>query len=169
MPGSSKTPRYDNPIAPGIPPEVYPYEKAKLAGVISCAIFYGTSADTTTYPYSPHIRSICYSGFVIILFFQCMGALFDPVNRARGGIRPLLVAHTVVMFLFGTIYTAANLSILSVSYVNNRGFPGIDELPTGPLGYQYFAYTKATGVISTSMFLLNNWLADGLLVHSTSS
>ena len=108
-------------------------------------------------------------GFVVILFFQCMGALFDPVNRASGSIRQLLVAHTIAMFLFVTIYTAANLNILSVSYIDNRGFPGINKLPTGPLGYQFLAYTKATGVISTGMFLLNNWLADGLLVHSTSS
>jgi len=27
-------------------------------------------------------------GIVVVLFFQCMNALFDPVNRTRGGFNP---------------------------------------------------------------------------------
>jgi hypothetical protein len=70
------------------------------------------------------------------------------------------------MFFFATIYTAANLNIVFISYIDNRGFPGVSGIPPGPLGYQYSIYNKATGIISTVVFILNNWLADGLLVNT---
>ena len=57
-----------------------------------------------------------------------------------------------------------NLDIQSVSYIDNREFPGNDALPPGPLGYQYLIYSKAISIVPNLMFLLNNWLADGLLV-----
>lgn len=107
---------------------------------------------------------------VIVLFFQCIAALVGPINRTRGGIKWELVAHTVAMFSIVTIYTAITLNILSVSYIDNREFPGaIGLLPPGPIGYQYLTYTDASNVVATLMFLLNNWLADGLLVSSISS
>jgi hypothetical protein len=104
------------------------------------------------------------SGIVIILFFQCIGALINPVNRTSGGIKWLLVIHTVAMFLFVTVFTALNLDISSTAFVDNRAFSGINGSTPGPIGYQYLSYSQPTGIISTVMFLLNNWLADGLLV-----
>ena len=102
-----------------------------------------------------------------MLFFNCMGALINPVNRRGQGIKWGLVSYTVVMFVFVTIYTTMNLNIQSISYIDNREFPGIEGvLPPGPFGYQWFIYSKALCVISNAMFLLNNWLADGLLVGS---
>lgn len=97
-----------------------------------------------------------------------MSALFDPVNRTTGGTRWGLVSYTVAMFSFVTVYTAINLDILSVSYIDNREFPaGVDGvLPPGPFGYQALIYSRAMDTISNVMFLLNNWLADGLLVGS---
>ena len=59
-----------------------------------------------------------------------------------------------------------NLNIQSISYIDNREFPGNDALPPGPLGYQYLIYSKAITIVPNLMFLLNNWLADGLLVSS---
>lgn len=96
-----------------------------------------------------------------------MESLLDSVNRTRRGIKWWLVVHTVAMFSIVTIYTAVTLNIQSVSYVDNREFPGIDGvLPPGPLGYQYLTRSKAIGVVPIVMFLLNNWMADGLLVSS---
>ena len=99
-----------------------------------------------------------------------MGALFNPTNPTGRGIKRLLVAHTMAMFSFVTVFTALNLNFLSISYIDNREFPGIlNGVPPGPIGYQYYLYNNATGIISTVMFLLNNWLADGLLVGPMSS
>ena len=117
-------------------------------------------------PSSPHIGLIAL-GIVIILFFQCMSALLDPVNRTKGEINWKFMAHTAAMFSFATIYIAMNLNIQSISFVDNREFPGIttsDVLPPGPVGYQWFLRSKPIGVATTPMIVLNNWLANGLLV-----
>ena len=102
-----------------------------------------------------------------MLFFQCMGALLNPVHRRRQGIKWGLVAYTTVMFAFVTVFTAMNDNVQSDSYIDNREFPGVDGvLPPGPLGYQALIYSKALTVIPNLMFLLNNWMADGLLVST---
>lgn len=113
--------------------------------------------------------SLIYSiiqGVVVVLFFQCMGALLDPVNRAREGIKWRLVAHTAAMFSFATIYIATTLEIESISFIDNREFPGDDVLPPGPFGYQFLIFSKAISILPQVMFFLNNWLADGLLVSA---
>ena len=96
-----------------------------------------------------------------------MRALFDPANRRRqGGIKWGLVGYTLAMFSFVTIFTAMNLDIQSISFIDNREFPGVgDVFPPGPLGYQLFIYSKPITVVPNLMFLLNNWMADGLLVR----
>ena len=97
-----------------------------------------------------------------------MGALLFPVDRAKGEIRWGLVAHTVAMFLSVTIYTAMNFDILSTCYIGNREFPGVDLFVPGPLGYQLFINSGAIITTADTMFTLNVWLADGLLVGSIS-
>ena len=66
------------------------------------------------------------------------------------------------MFSFVTVFTAVNLHIQSMSYIDNRNYTEI-FLP-GPLGYQRVIGPSTLSIIPTMMFLLNNWLADGLLV-----
>ena len=76
----------------------------------------------------------------------------------------MLVAHTIVIFLSVTVFTAINFEILSISYIDNREAHVTAE-PPGPLGYQFLTYSTPIGVVSTVMFLLNNLLVDGLLVR----
>ena len=62
-----------------------------------------------------------------------------------------------------------NLEIISVSYVDDREFPGIEGfMPPGPLGYRLIASSMMLGIVPNIMLFLNNWLADGLLVSSLS-
>ena len=93
-----------------------------------------------------------------------MGVLLSPANPIRKGTKWALVAHTVAMFLFLTIATGIGLNYSSISYINNRGFPGNNELPSGPLGYDAFLTTTVVTTVYNVMFPLNQWLADGLLV-----
>lgn len=151
----------NNTYAPNVPPEFYSDEKANFAGILVCAVFFGM--PTYASPHSSLPQSI-YQGITIVLFFRCMSALLDPANRTSGGIKWLLMAHTVAIFLFVTVFTAINLDIMSISYVDNRGAYGLSE-PSGPLSYQHLSYSTPIGIISTCMFLLNNWLVDGLLVR----
>lgn len=102
-------------------------------------------------------------GVVIVLFFRCMGALSNPGNRMKEGVKWGLVTYTAAMFSFVTIFTATNLCIQSLSYIGNQEFPCGNNadcpLPPGNLG-------KAISVCRILMFFLNSWLADGLLVSS---
>ena len=94
-----------------------------------------------------------------------MSAFLNPTHGRREGIKWGPVTYTCAMFSFVTIFTAMNLDIQSISFIDNREFPGIpDVLPPGPLGYQFLIYSKAISIVPNLMFLLNNWLADGLLV-----
>ena len=56
------------------------------------------------------------------MFFRCLGASLDPVNREDGGIEWPLAIHTVVMFSFATAFTAQNLWVHSLLYVDGRSF-----------------------------------------------
>jgi len=107
-------------------------------------------------------------GIIVVLFFQCMAALFDPANRRMGGIKRGPISYTVATFSFATVLTAVGLHIESISIIDNREFPGIKGvLPPGPLGYQLFIRPTALTIILNLMFFFNNWLADGLLVGSS--
>ena len=76
-----------------------------------------------------------------------------------------LIVHTTAMFSFVTIYTVMCLNLQFVSNIDNREFPGADVMfPPGPLGYQFLIYSEAISIVPIAMFLLNGWLADGLLV-----
>ena len=96
-----------------------------------------------------------------------MTALFDPIHHKGKGIKWGLVSYTAVVFLLATVQTALNLDVQSISYINNREFPGINgQIAPGPLGYQTIIYAEALSVVPYAMLALSNWLADGLLVSS---
>ena len=95
---------------------------------------------------------------LVVLFFGCMTTLFNPVYRRTGSIKWGLASYTVIMFSLATVYVAINAQVLSISYVDNRDFPG------GPYIYQIAIAYEAISVIPRTAFRLNNWLADGLLV-----
>ena len=112
----------------------------------------------------PFVRAI--PGMVIILFFKCMAALFDSAHRRGERIKWGLVSYTVVVFSFVTVLNAMDLNIFSISYIDNREFPGAKEVGSpGPFGYQ-LSLAPALNVIPIVMFALCNWLAGGLLVGS---
>jgi len=79
----------------------------------------------------------------------------------------ILVSYVTIMFSLVTVHITAKGHILSISYINNCHFPGIDGvLRPGPYGYQSTINYQAIAVISNVTFNLNGWLADGLLVSS---
>ena len=104
-------------------------------------------------------------GIAIILFFQCMAALFNPIHRRGEGIKWGLVSYTLLMFSFVTVFTAINLNIKSNSFIDNRQFTDPDGTLLGPLGYQTWFRSNMLSITFSVMFPLANWLADGLLVR----
>ena len=159
----------NNPYAPQITYDVYFAEKTNFTGIIIGGMFYGTS---TCMPVClPPLTSFAVLGVIVVLFFQCMKALFNCANRKRhGGVNWRLVIYTVVMFSFATVYTAMGTEIQSISFIDNRNFPGVgDAIPPGPLGYQLYIYSKPISIVPNAIFLVMNWMADGLLVSFSSS
>ena len=92
--------------------------------------------------------------------------MLNPADRTRGGIKWGFVVHTALMFSIVTAYNADNLALQSLSYINNREYPGDNDGYPGPFNYQYIIYNKPIAVVPAIMFILNYWLADGLLVSS---
>jgi len=112
---------------------------------------------------TPFVRFI--PGALIVLFFKCMAALFNPVYRRGEGVKWGFVSYTMIMFSLVTVLIAMDLHIQSICYIDNREFPGgRGGLPPGPHGYMGFVFYEAIGVIPHAAFSLSNWLADGLLV-----
>ena len=97
-------------------------------------------------------------GMLIVLFFRCMAALFNPLYRRGEGIKWGLVSYTTIMFSLATVNIAMNIYIESISFIDNREFSG------GPYAYAGSIYHNVINVVPNVAFCLNNWLADGLLV-----
>lgn len=89
-----------------------------------------------------------------------MGALLDPTNRTRGGVKWGLVAHTAAMFSVLTVDAAISFDVQSLSYIDNR------EAPGGPEGYLWLTLSDAITIVPHVMFYLNTCLTDGFLVGS---
>jgi hypothetical protein len=154
----------DSPNAPQISRALYLVEKANFAGISLGVISYGVPACRPSASVCTHFGSFIL-GIIIVLFFQCMSALLNPVDGTRGRIKWPLVAYTVVVFSIVTLSNAIGLDVRSISYVDNREFPGIDgELPPGPAGYENLLTLEAI-ILPSVTFFLNNWLADGFLVN----
>ena len=169
MSSTQEKPWSDNPNAPKISLSVYHFEKASFAGAFICSILYGMHKKSLPTYQSVHVHSICSAilGIVIALFFKCIAALSNPSYRKGERIKWGLVFYTVAIFSVVTVQTAMNLDITSIAYIDNRNFPGIEgELPPGPYGYEMFMAAEALNVIPNVMFLLNDWLADGIMVSS---
>lgn len=157
-----------SPNAPKVLYEVYFYEKIVCSGNLICSILYGANESCppkSTSPYS--LRSFGYPGTLIVLFFKCMTALFNPVYCRGGSVKWGLVSFTVIMFSLATLHTAMDLNLLPISCIDNRDFPGVKGVSSPrPYGYTESIYFKAMNIIPNATFPLNDWLADGLLVSS---
>ena len=158
------SPWSDISYAPHIPHELYFTEKVSFAGPFLGAIFYGTPTFGSTYWCSPPLSDVSSPGIVVVLFSRCMGTLLNPVERTTGGIKWALVVHTTAMFSLVTVYSV--ITGIPSDYIENREYPGDAGFPPGPFGHGLSRYTDPVGLFTSSIFYLNQWLADGLLVGS---
>ena len=96
-----------------------------------------------------------------------MAALLNQAHHRGQHIKWGLVSHTTVMFSLLTVQTAVALHVQSISYIDNREFPGTKGVSSlGPIGYTVLDNHGALVIVPATMFFLNGWLADGLLVSS---
>lgn len=134
--GPTDIPVGDNPYAPQEPPELISLEKADFIGLNLSDMLYGVAA---------------------LLFFRCISALLLP--RRGHQRKPLLALYTFVLFALGTIFTGMSINTSVLAFIENRNFPG------GPEAYALFRYSSVLWVTPNTVFILANWLADGLLLY----
>ena len=103
-------------------------------------------------------------GILVVLFFRCMAALLSSANRKREGVEWGLVFYSMALFSCATVVIGTAQNIASISFIDNREFPGDSVFPSGPLGYQSMICSKAPGIAPNLTTLLSYWLADGLMV-----
>ena len=85
-------------------------------------------------PFHRFILSIAVS-----VFFQCVATVFSPAHRRGEPIKWGLVSYTTVVLLLVTAQTAINFHIPSIPYIDNREFPGVEDLMSpGPIGHELF-------------------------------
>ena len=102
---------------------------------------------------------------IIVLYFQTVAALVSPVHRKGKTVKWGLIVYSTVMFGLATTYTAMNVRLQQLSYIDNREFPGISNvIPPGPIGWTIFMYSKPLVIVPNVCFIIASWLADGLLV-----
>ena len=75
------------------------------------------------------------------------------------------VFHRDHVFSLATLHTATTMNFLSISYIDNREFPGDGRYVPGPIGYQGTVSLRPINVIPFATVPVNSWLADGLLVR----
>ena len=157
-----------NPNAPKITYDVYFQEKANFAGILIASILYGARSPACASPICVLTSSVwLILGIVIVLFFQCVAALFNSAHRRGKNSKWGLLSYITATFSVVTVLIAMQLNLQSISYIDNREYPGVDGVtPPGPLGYQESIHASALTVIPDLMFLLNGWMADALLVSS---
>ncbi|KAJ7454058.1 hypothetical protein B0H11DRAFT_1875547 [Mycena galericulata] len=136
---TASSPASGNPYAPQEPANVLWLEHASFAG--------------------NNLGEICY-GITLVLFFQCLRALTKPRTGSSHNLRNwFLIGYVIVMFGLGTIFTAMNMHLMQISYIDNRNFP------EGPIGYSLAMYSTWRVTVPNACSLIANWLADGLLIY----
>jgi len=96
-------------------------------------------------------------GILIVLLFDCMTALFNPVHRGGERINWVLASYTMIMFSLVTALTTMKLNFLSISYTDNREYPGVEgKTDPGPYGYLDVIYANPVNAIPNIAFCWNN-------------
>ena len=154
MSDPSEQPWSNYPSAPQITPLVYLTKKGLFAGTLIGAMSYGALTHTPVHLCSPRLPDPPPQG-LLWLFLRCMAVLLSPANSIRKGIKWASVVHTVALFSVLTIPVGVHLNDSSTIYINIREFPCNNEWPPSPIGSLGIVNTKATTLIFTAMFPLN--------------
>ncbi|KAL0059241.1 hypothetical protein AAF712_014019 [Marasmius tenuissimus] len=102
------------------------------------------------------VGGICY-GIIVVLVFQCAAAVLSSSNK---NMRIPMLIYVAFMFALGTIFTALNLNGLQDRYIQFRNFP-----EGGPLGYGLSQFSSWRSILANTVYIVSNWLADGLLIY----
>lgn len=132
-------------------------ERALLAGAGIGNIAYGATIALAS---CDVINEPLITGIHIVLFLMCFATLWKGRVRSSKSTYGMLI-YISSLFILGTIGNASQMRIVQEAYIDNRNYPG------GPGAYDVYDGSVLTNVLGTAAYIINAWLADGLLVRST--
>ncbi|EIW84256.1 hypothetical protein CONPUDRAFT_142613 [Coniophora puteana RWD-64-598 SS2] len=98
-------------------------------------------------------------GVMVTLFVTCVYYLLLGANRRRNGRRTwFYLMYCIIMFILGTLNTAANAWTRQQAFVTHRLFP------LGPTAYTNLLFNVPMGIIGTMSYTTALCMADGLIL-----
>jgi hypothetical protein len=97
-----------------------------------------------------------YAGVHATLYFMCVSLLRrrlskDPFSK-------FFLCYITLNFIIGSIGNGINCFDNQAEFVDNRAFPG------GPEGYEASVFSSFLNVFGATLYIINTWAQDGLLV-----
>ncbi|KAG6826140.1 hypothetical protein H0H92_000995 [Tricholoma furcatifolium] len=102
-------------------------------------------------------------GAELVIFIMCFTLLVQQTTRANFRKNIALIAYISALFICSTLFIAANSEMTRLAFVDNRNFPG------GPSAYEELMFSIPVDNLGNVVFVIANWLADGLMVSAPSS
>nr|GAT46240.1 predicted protein [Mycena chlorophos] len=94
-------------------------------------------------------------GIHLTIFIECVQALLARRQGHRNGEMLLFVC---ILFILGNIGNATNLVFAQKTFIDDRNYPG------GPNAYFVEQSTDWSAVVCNSVYIVNSWFQDALLV-----
>lgn len=102
-------------------------------------------------------------GIHAAVFAQCLYHIW-PRSVKRGTKNNwFLITFIWILFVMGTINFACNTRMTQLMFIDNRAFPG------GPMAWFMTNYGNGVNTAGNAGYIIANFLADALLVSSSSS
>ncbi|KAG6848397.1 hypothetical protein H0H93_000549 [Arthromyces matolae] len=102
-------------------------------------------------------------GAELVIFIMCFSLLVQQTTRFNMKKQVPLIVYIWVLFLCSTVFIAANSNMARLAFIDNRNFPG------GPSAYEQVMFSIPVDNMGNVVFVIANWLADGLMVSAPSS
>ncbi|EPQ61278.1 hypothetical protein GLOTRDRAFT_125003 [Gloeophyllum trabeum ATCC 11539] len=92
-----------------------------------------------------------------LLFFKCAFILLDRRSSPKSNLRWLV--YVSLLFVVATVQVGASIKFMQMTWIDNRNFPG------GPAMYIQMVFSAWINTVSNVAYVINNFLADGLLIY----
>ncbi|KAJ6482591.1 hypothetical protein C8R45DRAFT_1001965 [Mycena sanguinolenta] len=96
-------------------------------------------------------------GVHLTLFFQCVHALYTGRKSRRHNWEMLI--YVFILFALGNIGNATSIFYAQKTFIDDRNYPG------GPGAFFFEQSTQWSGVVCNSVYIVNTWFQDGLLLY----
>ncbi|KAF7377397.1 hypothetical protein MSAN_00161300 [Mycena sanguinolenta] len=96
-------------------------------------------------------------GVHLTLFVQCVHALYSGRKTRRHNWELLLFIF--ILFALGNIGNATSIFYAQKTFIDDRNYPG------GPGAYFFEQSTQWVAVLCNSVYIVNTWFQDGLLLY----